>query len=87
MRLEGALLDDSEERLGAVPRKKHVERPWEKRMLANRGFPAEATTTAPLHSDPHVMPGIALLALEIRCRRSVAHVAQRSTSLGRSTMR
>jgi hypothetical protein len=85
MRSENALLGDSEERLGRVPRK-HVERPWEKGMLANRGFSTEAATTA-LHSDLRVMARTALFLREIPCRGSVAHVALRSTSLGRSKMR
>jgi hypothetical protein len=55
-------------------------------MLANRGFPTEAATTA-LHSDLRVMARTALFLLEIPCRGSVAHVALRSTSLGRSKMR
>lgn len=58
MRSESALLDDSDERLGAVPPKNTWNAPG-KSMLANRGFSAEATTTTTLHSDPPVMPGIA----------------------------
>jgi hypothetical protein len=85
MRWENALLGDSEERLGGC-REKHVEGPWKKRMLANRGFPTEAATTA-LHSDLRVMTRTALFLLEIPCRGSVAHVALRCTSLGRSKMR
>lgn len=82
MRSENALLGDSEERLGRVPRKTRGT-PLEKGMLANRGFPTEAATTA-LHSDLRIMARTGLFLLEIPCRGSVAHVALRSTSLGRS---
>ena len=59
------------------PWKSDAGRPW---------LPCQATSTA-IHSDLRLMPRTASLLLESPCGGSVAHVTQRSTSLGRSTMR